>query len=78
MLRRWGIDTPEQIQDVLRAMHKAMVPGGVMFLGYNEHIGSCCSFAPYFKPTGFRELPQKKAFGGHWRHVFEIYKSAKL
>ena len=49
-----------------------------MFVGYNEHIGSCCSFAPYFEPASFGKLPQKKAFGSEWRHVFEIYKRAKL
>ena len=59
-------------------MHKVMVPGGIMFVGYNEHIGSCCSFAPYFEPASFGKLPQKKAFGSEWRHVFEIYKRVKL
>lgn len=72
----FGLNEDNAIKEAAIAMHQALRPGGLLVIGYNLGISSCChQFEEHFVPTMLGKLPQKTELtNSPMHHIYTLYR----
>ena len=71
----WGLDDEKQIELAVKVMHRALKPGGLVIVGYNIGLATCChQFEPRFQKVGLGTIPHLVDLAGsEMHHVYAFF-----
>lgn len=60
------------MHEAVKVMHAALRDGGLLVVGWNKGMGTCCDFEPYFSSKALGSLPAVyEVEGSDTHHVYE-------
>lgn len=69
----WGIDGPDATEAAVQLMYRALQTNGLIIVGWNQGMGTCCDFDPWFHHRRLGELqPKLEVPDSETHHMFEF------
>ncbi|HTR86508.1 MAG TPA: class I SAM-dependent methyltransferase [Reyranella sp.] len=76
----FGVNEPADMRAVVRELHDALQPGGLLIVGWNTNLmddpDALDIYAPYFVPNDRPPLNARRRFDLPETHVYDFYKRA--